>query len=448
MSLSPHDEAALAFALAEAKRLGADQAEGAVSASESLSADVRMGELESIEREENRALSLRLLFGRRQAGASSANLSQGAVRELVERVAAAARLAPEDPFAGLLSPERLAASPGPDLDLLDPTQPSAEALEAAARQAEEAGLAVSGVSNSAGSGASWSTGAFLYANSHGFSGSSRGSSFSLGLSLLAERDGAKERDYEGCSARWQADLQPPAELGRIAGERTVARLGARKLESRRAPIIFEARIAGRLLGPLFGAMSGPAVARGVSFLRDRMGAQVFPEAFEILNDPLLPRGAASRAFDGEGMATRPRKLIERGVLTGWLLNAASARQLGLEPSGDASYGGGGAPGVSASNVRVAPGAADLAGLMAQAGAGLLVCETFSPSLNPNSGDYSVGVAGFWFERGERAYPVSEVTIAGNLREMYGRVVAGADLERRGALEAPSLLVDDVAIAGR
>lgn len=448
MKLTQQDEDTLEFALREAQRLGADAAEAAVSTSESLSADVRMQALESVEREESRSLAVRLLFGRRQAGASTSNLSRATVKELIERVTSAAKLAPEDPFAGLLDSEWLARSGDHELQLCDPSRPSAGELEAAAREAEAAGLAVPGVTNSGGSGASWSVGAFRYRNSLGFDGGSSGSSFSLGLSMLAERDGLKERDYESNSSRWREDLWSPEAVGRIAGERATARLGARKLTSCRAPIIFEARIAGRLLGPLFGAISGPAVARGVSFLRDQLGASVFPKGFNILNDPLRQRGAASRSFDGEGMATRPRKLIDDGVLTGWLLNAASARQLGLSPSGDASFGHGGAPGVTSSNLVVSAGSHPLEQLMADAGAGLLVCETFSPSLNPNSGDFSVGVAGFWFENGARAFPVSEVTIAGNLREMYQRVLPGADVEHRGALEAPSLLVDDVTIAGR
>lgn len=441
------DDSILDLALEEAARLGADAAECAVSQSQSLGVDVRMRALENLEREESKSLSVRVFFGRRQAGASGTNLSRSAVQELVQRAAAAAKLAPEDPYAGLLDPALLAQRL-PDLDLYDPTELDAPALEALALAAEDVALGIPGVTNSAGSGASWSFGAFAYRTSTGFSGASRGSSFALGLSVLAERDGLKERDYESRSARWREELPGAAEIGRTAGERAVARLGARKLESRKAPVIFENRIAGRLLSPLFGAISGPAVARGVSFLKDKHEAQVFAPGFEIWSDPLKPRGAASRAFDGEGCATATRALIADGLLTGWLLNAASARQLGLSPSGDATYGHGGPPGVGTANLLVKPGPQDLPGLMADIGEGLLVCETFSPSLNANSGDFSVGVAGFWIENGAKAYPVNEITIAGNLVDMYRRVIPGADLDRRGALEAPSLLIDDVTIAGR
>lgn len=442
------DEDAVDFALTEACRLGADAAEAGVAVSESLSVDVRMQSLESVEHEESRALSVRVFFGQRQAGATTSNLTRSALAELVERVASAARHAPENPFEGLLPPPGNLAASNADLELYDPSGVSPADLEGLALTAEQCGLEVEGVCNSAGASASWSRGAFSYRNSNGYAGASQGSSYALGLSLLAERNSVKERDYEGHAARWRADLRAAKDIGRAAGERAVARLGARKLESCKAPVIFEARIAGRLLSPLLGAIAGPAIARGISFLRDALGTSVFPSGFTLLNDPLRPRGASSRSFDGEGMPTKARNLIENGVLSGWLLNASSARQLGLQPSGDATFGSGGAPGVGATNLRVSPGSRNLRELMADAQVGLLVTETFSPSLNPNSGDYSVGIAGFWFEDGAPAFPVHEVTIAGNLRDFYGRVVAGNDLELRGSLEAPSLLVDDVVIAGR
>jgi PmbA protein len=448
MTITSREHALLDLALSHAKALGADAAEASVGSRESLSVDVRLGALESVEREESAGLTVRVLLGKRQSGASMSSLSPDAARTMIERIVAAARLAPEDPYAGLLDPAYLAPAERPDLDLFDPATPSPAQMEAMAAEAEAAALAVPGVTNSTGAGVSWGASGFAYANSHGFRGERRATRSSIGVSVLAERDGAKERDGEGRSERWAADLPSPAAIGRIAGERTARRLGARKLDSRRAPIIFENCDAGSLLGPLFGAISGPSVARGVSFLRDRLGEAVFPAGFEILNDPLLRRGSASRTFDGEGMAVQARLLIEDGRLTGWLHNSASARQLGMPPTGDASFGGGGAPGAGACNVAVKPGVRDLAGLMADAGEGLLVCETFSPSLNRNSGDYSVGVAGFWFEAGGIAFPVSEVTIAGNLKDWYARLLAGADVEQRGALSSPSLLVDDVAIAGR
>ncbi len=441
------DEAALDHALKVAALLGADGAEVAVSTSESLSVDVRLGALEGVEREENRAMSVRLLFGQRQAGASTSNLTFLAISELLERVAAAARVAPEDPYAGLAESQRLAQH-FPDLRLHDPQLISPQSLEELALAAEAAALAVDGVTNSGGSGASWGAGSSIFRTNHGFSGYSSGSSFGLGLSVMAERDGAKERDYDGCSVRWLRDLPAPAQIGRNAGERAAARLGARKIDSCTAPVIFENRVAGRLFGAMLGAISGPAIARGVSFLKESLGQQVFSPAIDIVSDPLRVGGHASRCFDGEGVAVAPRKLIEAGVLTGWLLNTASARQLGLSTTGDASFGGGGPPGVTATNVTISPGPEDLEGLMKGAGRGLLISELFSPSFNANSGDYSVGVAGHWFEQGARAFPVNEITIAGNLKDFFARLVAGSDLDQRTALETPSILIDGVTIAGR
>lgn len=448
MDHSEKERALLDLALSHAKHCGAEAAEASVWSRESLSVDVRLGALESVEREESMGLSVRVLVGQRQSGASMASLSPEAARTMIERLVATARLAPEDPFTGLLDPALLAGADRPDLALFDPTCLSPAQMEEMAREAEAVALATPEVVNSTGAGVAWGSSAFAYANSNGFFGESRASRSSIGVSVVAERNGVKERDGEGRGERWLEDLPSPRAIGAMAGERAARRLGARKIESRRAPVIFENRGAGSLLGGFFGAISGPAVARGVSFLRDQLGERLFPEGFELRNDPLVVRGAASHAFDGEGMAVRPRLLIEDGVLTGWLLNSASARQLGMQPMGDATFGDGGAPGVSVSNVFVRPGPSSLAQLMADAGEGLLVCETFSPSLNRNSGDYSVGVAGFWFENAALAYPVNEITIAGNLKDWYARLVTGADVERRGALSSPSLMVDHVAIAGR
>lgn len=447
MSMQTLDEAALDHALKEAKRLGAGDAEAAIAASESLSVDVRMGALEGVEREESRALSVRLLFGQRQAGASTSNLSPPAITEMLERLAAAARNAPEDPFVGLADSELLARD-FPDLELHDPQLITPQELERLALAAEAAALEVDGVTNSGGSGASWGASHSIFRTSQGFEGRSSGSSFGLGLAVMAEQKGEKERDYDGCSVRWLRNLPRPEEIGRNAGQRAAARLGSQKIDSCTAPVIFENRVAGRLFGALLGAAAGPAIARGVSFLKDRLGQQILPAHIDILLDPLRVGGHASRCFDGEGVAVRQRKLVDGGILTGWLLNSASARQLGLRTSGDASFGGGGPPGVTATNITISPGPDDLDALMRAAGKGLLITELFSPSLNPNSGDYSVGIAGFWLEGGMRAFPVSEITIAGNLKDFFARLVAGADLDRRSALETPSILIDGVTIAGR
>lgn len=443
----PDAQAVLSALLEHAKRHGAGAADASLSSSESLSVDVRLGALEGVERSENRSVALRAMIGKQQAAATTSDLSPDGLAMLAERVVAMARLAPEDPYCGLLDPaERASAVTA--IDLVDPTPPpSADLLERLAIEAEDAARAVPGVTNSGGSGASYGAGASALMTSDGFFGESRATSYGIGLSALAERDGKKERDYEGFSTRYRADLPAADMIGRAAGERAAARLGARKLDSQKAAVILENRIAARLLSPYLGAISGGAVARGVSFLKDKLGQAVFSPAITLEEDPFLPRGLASRPFDGEGALGARRKLADKGVLTTWLMNAAAARQLGLRSTGHATLPHGGPPGITTSNLEVAPGAAPLDQLMRDAGRGLMVVEMFSPALNANTGDWSVGVAGFWFEGGERAFPVSEVTIAGNLLDLYQRVTPGADLERRGSFNSPSLLIDAVAIAG-
>ena len=432
--------------LAAARKAGAETADASIAWRESLSVDVRLGKLEGVEREESRSVGLRALIGKRQAGAATTDISPGGLAELAERVVAMAKFAPEDPFCGLLAQDERSDG-SVRLDLQDSASPSAEALERIASEAEAAALAVSGVTNSSGAGAGFDRGRSAYATHDGFFAMHEGGSYSVSVAPLAERDGVKERDYEYRTTRRFLDLPSPASLGRAAGERVIARLGARKIASRKAPVIFENRIAARLIGPMLGAISGAAVARGVSFLKDKLGQRVFAAGIDIVEDPHAPLGLASRATDGEGAPTRARKIVDDGILTSWLLNAAAARQLGMKSTGHATLGHGGPPGISSTNVTLAPSQGDLAALMAAAGAGLLVVEFFSPSLNANTGDWSVGVAGRWFENGAPTHAVSEVTVAGNLIDMYARLQPGGDLDIRGALNAPSVLVDDLTIAG-
>ncbi len=442
------DENLLQDVVAAALKAGADSAEAVGAERQALSISVRMGKLEEVEREESRDLGLRVFIGRRQASVSGSDLSAPARAKLVERVVAMARLAPEDPYAGLAPADRLARGPWPDLDLFDPAEPSATALEAPAEAAEAAALAVPGVSNSEGGSASWSTSQWRLVTSAGFSGPHAASGFSLSASVVASDAGGMERGGEGRSLRWQADLPTPESIGAEAGRRAVARLGARKIASTTAPVIFENRLATSLIGPLIGAIAGPAIARGASFLKDKLGQAVFSPSVTIAEEPHRRRGLGSSPFDDEGVANTPRDLIDKGVLTTWLLNCSSARQLGLETTGHASRGLAGSPGVSTTNITVRPGELDQAGLMREAGDGLLVTSMFGPSLNAHTGDWSVGVSGFWFENGQMAYPVTEITVAGNLIDIYQRVVVGSDLEIRGSANSPSLLIDGLAIAGR
>jgi len=434
--------------IAAALGAGADAAEAVSAERASLSVGVRNGTLEDVEREESRDLGLRVFIGRRQATVSASDLSEATRARLVERAVAMARLAPEDPFAGLAPQDRLAHGPFPDLDLHDPAERSAADLEAAAAEAEAAALAVEGVAKSEGGHASASSSRWRLVTSQGFDGAYHGSAFSLGAGVIAEQDGAMERGGENRATRYLSDLPLAAAIGAEAGRRAVARTGARKIASTTAPVIFENRVAAQVLSPLLGAISGPAIARGSSFLKDRLGQAVLPPGFDLVDDPFRPRGLGSTPFDDEGVAVSRQSLVKDGVLTTWLLNSAAAAQLGLASTGHASRGLAGPPGVSTHNLHLEPGERDLAALMADAGSGLLVTSMFGPSLNANTGDWSAGVSGFWFENGERVYPVSEVTVAGKLTDLYPRMQRGSDLEFRSSFNSPSLLFDAVAIAGK
>ncbi|MBN9319655.1 MAG: modulator protein [Caulobacterales bacterium 68-7] len=442
------DENLLHDVVAAARAAGADAAEAVFAEGQSLSVTVRLGALEEVEREESREIGLRVFVGQRQASVSGSDVSKDGRAKLIERVVAMARLAPEDPYAGLAPRERLAQGPFPDLDLFDATEHNAETLEARAREAEEAARAVPGVSNSDGGSASWSSSTWRLVTSDGFAGPHHATTFGLSASTIAGEGASMERGGEGRSTRHAADLPSPEAIGIEAGKRAVQRLGARKIASTTAPVIFENRLATSLFGPLLTAASGPAVARGVSFLKGRLGQQILAKGIDIVDDPHRLRGLGSLPFDDEGVANKAMKLIDDGVLTTWLLNTAAARQLGMETTGHASRGLAGPPSVSTSNVTLSPGERDLAGLVADAKAGVLVTSMFGPSLNPNTGDWSVGCSGFWFENGEIAWPVTEITVAGNLMEMYQRLVPGSDLEIRGAANSPSILIDGLAIAGK
>ncbi len=441
-------EEMLGEVLAMALAGGADAAEAASSQRQSLSVTVRNGDLEELEREEARDLGLRVFVGRRQAAVSASDVSADSRSRLVERALNMARLAPEDPFAGLAPAERLANGVKPDLALYDPTELDAGQLEARALAAEEAAQAVPGVTKSIGASAGWSASSWRLVTSGGFAGHHRASGFSLAAQAVAGEGATMEQGADGRSTRWAEDLPGPADVGAEAGRRAVAALGPRKLASTTAPVIFENRLAASLLGPLIGAISGPSVARGVSFLKDKLDKAVFAAGVTITDDPHRPRGLGSTPFDDEGVANGSWAVIDRGVLTTWLLNTSSARQLGLATTGHAARDLASPPGVSPSNLTVQPGVTDAAGLMADAGAGVLVTSMFGPSLNTNNGDWSVGCQGFWFEGGAIAYPVTEITVAGNLIDIYARLLPGSDLEFRRAANAPSILVDGLAIAGK
>jgi PmbA protein len=427
-------------------RAGATDADVRLGVSEGVNVSVLDGKLETIERDEASGLALRCFFGQRQANVSGSDLSAEGLEALVTRCVAMAKAAPEDPYCGLMSADALAT----DLDALDldgDDGETTERLEAEALEAEAAALGVAGVKQVAGCGTGWSRSERWVAATNGFSAHKAGGSSGVGLAALAEKDGAMERDFASRSTRRRADRLSPEEIGVLAGERAVARLGPTKIESRTAHVIYDARVSASLVGAFISAISGPSIARGVSFLKDRMDQQVFARGVSIVDDPHRVRGMGSRNHDGEGLPVSRTALVEDGVLKTWLLNGPSARQLGMKPNGFGGLGFGDPPGISTSNLYLDAGSRTPEQLRADAGDGLLVTSMFGPSINPNSGDYSVGVSGFWFEGGEIAYPVAEVTIAGDLPSMYARMICGDDLEFFGSRDAPSVLIEDMTIAG-
>jgi PmbA protein len=388
------------------------------------------------------------MIGKRQACVSSSDLSSQSLQALAERAVAMAKLAPEDPYCGLPDSTLLSAPGGADaLDVWDDTVMRPAALKARAHELEAATLSVDGINQAEGANASWTTSAFAYGTSHGFRDGWRASRHGLSVSAIAERDGAMERDYDYDSTRYLSALPDPKTIGQNAGTRAMARLGSRQIPSAALPIFFDERVAGSLLGALLGAISGPAITRGVSFLKEDLGKAIFSPQIQILEDPLLPRGTGSRPWDGEALTVKRRHIVENGILQTWLLNMSSARQLGLTPTGHAARGVGAPPGVSATNTWIEAGAKTPDALMAEVGEGFLISEMFGPSLNSNTGDYSVGVSGFKVEKGARAFPVSEVTIAGNLKDMFKTMIPASDLKMDGATNAPTLLFEGLTLAG-
>jgi PmbA protein len=429
-----------------ARHAGADAADAVLFEGISVSHARRLGKTEKLERSEGHDLGLRVFVGRQQAVVSSTDRSPQALAELVERALAMARTVPEDPYCGIAEPGQIARE-WPALDMLDPVEPGAEELIERARAAEETALAVPGVTNSEGAEAGWGRSRMALVASNGFAGAYAGSSHGVSASVIAGSGTAMERDYDFASAIHGADLRDPAAIGRRAGERAVKRLGARKMPTCRCPVVFDPRVARGLISHLLGAISGPSIARGTSFLQDRLGKRIFPAEITIIDEPHRARGLRSKPFDGEGIANRRRALIDRGLLTTWLLDLRSARQLGLETTAHAARGTASPPVPAATNVWIEPGPASRKALIADIAGGFYVAEMMGMGVNGVTGDYSRGAAGFWIDHGEIAFPVSEMTVAGNLKEMFLRLVAADDLEFRTGVDAPTLRVDDLTVAG-
>ena len=432
--------------IAKAKRLGADAADAVLFEGASISHARRLGKTEKLERSEGYDLGLRVFFGKRQATVSSNDRTPAALDELAERAIAMARVVPEDPYCGIAAPEELARDI-PELDIFDPVEPATETLIERAAAAEDAARAVPGITNSEGAEAGWGRSKVVLAASNGFSGSYENSGQGVSVAVVAGDGTEMERDYDFSSAVYAADLEEAAVIGKRAGERVVKRLKPRKVASQKVAVVFDPRVARGLLGHLTGAISGPSIARGTSFLKDKLGQQIFAKGITVREDPHRRRGLRSKPFDGEGIANRRRAIVEDGVLTTWLLDLASARQLGLKTTGHAARGTGSPPGPSPTNLWLESGALSPQALMADIAQGFYVTELMGMGVNGITGDYSRGAAGYWIERGQLAYPVSEVTIAGNLKDMFLQLTAASDLEFRTGFDAPTVRIEGMTVAG-
>lgn len=437
----------VASLIANARKAGADAADALYMCNASTQVSVRLGQLEDVERSEGEDIGLRVFVGRRSASVSSSDLSTDALAALVDRAVAMAREAPEDPWAGLAPEERLFHGQAPDCQADDGADPGPADLRARALEGEDAARAIAGVTNSEGAGASASRSIIALATSAGFARGYSTSGYSLSASVIAGEGLGMQRDYAYHSTRHIADLEAPSIIGQRAGERAVARLNPGKLASGAMPVLFDPRVGASLLGHFTGAINGAAVARRTSFLLDRLGQKIFADGITIRDDPHRLRGLRSKPFDGEGLETRPRDLVADGVLQTWLLDSAAARQLGLEPTGHAVRGIGGAPGAGATNLYLAAGAISPDALMADVKLGLFVTELIGQGVNPVTGDYSRGASGFVIRDGVLAEPVAEITIAGNLADMFLHLTPADDLEFRRGTDVPTLRIDGMTIAG-
>ncbi|KMK68687.1 TldD/PmbA family protein [Puniceibacterium sp. IMCC21224] len=445
-----HDLASLTHALLDAARkAGADSADAFAIDGTSVSIDVRNGGLEQAERAEAIDIGLRVLMGQRSANVSASDVRPETMEAMALRAVAMAREAPEDPYIGLAEADQLARDWDADaLELFDDSpEPAPAALEDDARRAEAAALAVTGISQIDGASAGYGAQRIHLAATNGFSGGYARSSRSISCVAIAGTGTGMERDYDGDSRIFQSDLRLPEDIGRTAAARTLDRMSPRRPKTGAYPVLFDERISSSLIGHLLSAINGSAIARGASWLLDGMGTQVLPAHLSLTEDPLRPRIMASRPFDAEGLATRPRTIVKDGVLTGWTLDLANARKLGLQSTANAARSTSGGPSPAPWNVALTQGSESREELIAAMGTGLVVTSMIGATINPNNGDYSRGAAGFWVENGAIAYPVSGITIAGNLRDMLRSLRPANDARPWLSRVVPSLLVEGLTLAG-
>lgn len=430
-----------------AKKAGADAADAIAVRGVSQGVEVRDGRVEESERSEGDDVGLRVFVGKRQAVVSTNDISGDGAARLAERAVAMARVAPDDEFVGLADPSLLAKQ-FPELDLLDPQMPSTAELERRAQEAEAAGLAVKGVAKSGGASASSGIGGMVLVTSTGFQGSYLRSSQGVSMMAIAGEGTGMERDYDFTSATHASDLRSSAEIGRSAGERTIARLNPRKVATCRVPVVFDPRISGSLVGHLVGAANGASIARKTSFLKDKLGQQLFAGGIRIVDDPLRVRGLRSQAFDAEGVATKRTNIVDAGVLTTWLLDSATARELGMATTGHAHRGVSSSPSPGAYNLHLEAGHVTPNELISDIKEGFYVTDLIGSGVNGVTGDYSRGAAGFWIDNGEITYAVSEVTIAGHLFDIFKSMKPANDLEFKYGVNAPTVRIEGLTVAGR
>ena len=436
--------------LRTAQKMGADAADALAARTESLSVTRRMGAQESLTRSEDFEIGLRIFKNGGQAIVSSSDPRPEALKEMVSRAVAMAGAAPRDPYAHIASADQIAAISAADiaaLDLYDGTRWSVAEMNAKADQAEQAALAVKGVSNSEGATVGQGHDDYVYAATNGFNAGYQSSSYHISVAAIAGDGDEMQVDYDGTSACFAQDLDAPEKIGAEAAKRAVAALQPRRIKTTDMPVIFESRLAGGLIGSLASAISGGLVARGTSLLKDKMGQRLFRSEITITDNPFLPRGPRSHPFDAEGIRPQKRQMIDQGVLTGWLLDLASAKQLGLTTTGNAARGASSVPQPRAANFTLHPGQQSLEEMMADIRSGLLVTELMGSGANLITGDYSRGARGFWIEHGKIAYPVSEITIAGNIIDMWANMIPANDLKIRSGMDAPSILVPRMMVAG-
>lgn len=445
--LSPDQARTIAASLVErAIAAGGTAADALYVGERSSAVQVRLGAIDSVSRSEGEEIGLRLFVGQRSASVASSDLSDDALRTLVVRCLSMAREAPEDPFAGLAPSELLQTGALPQLDSADEQEPDPAELRARALEAENAALAVEGVTNSSGAGASASASTVALATSGGFSGAYRSTGHGCSAAVIAGAGSTMQRDHAWHSARHLADLESAGDVGRRAGLRAVARLNPSRPRPGKYPVLFDPRVSSTLLGHFASAISGSAIARRTSFLQEKLGVQLFAPGVGIVDDPLRPRGLRSRPFDGEGVGVSRRQLVSGGVLETWIAESASARQLGIKPTGHAARGVGGAPGASPSNLYLMGGPRSREELLAVYPEALLIIELIGQGVNLVTGDYSRGAVGFMVRGGEIAEPVAEITVASNLVEMFATLEPGSDLEFRRGIDAPTVLIPEMTVA--